>query len=205
MYDTIRKLTLALLVALPLPALAQESGGAAEGEGGGDVPSGISMGTEVQDEPRVGDQYLVDVFEDWAMRCLKTEAEEDPCQLYQLLLDEQDNAVAEITIFKLPEGSGDAVAGSTIVAPLETLLTANVRLAVDSGQSREYPFSFCTTAGCVARLGFRSAEVDQFKRGLNATLTIVPAADPEQEVNLTVSLIGFTAGFEALAARETAN
>lgn len=151
-------------------------------------------------EPEVGQQYLVDVFGDWALRCLKTENEEDPCQLYQLLLDADGNAVAEMTIFKLPEG-GRAVAGSTIVAPLETLLTENVKLTVDGGQNAVYPFSFCTGAGCVARVGFTDGEVAAFKRGNQATLTIVPAGAPTEPVQLAVSLSGFTAGFDALPVR----
>jgi len=50
--------------------------------------------------------------------------------------------------------------------------------------------------GCVARVGFTEAEVTQFKRGARATLRLVPAAAPDQNVTLDISLIGFTAGYE---------
>ena len=43
-------------------------------------------------------------------------------------------------------------------------------------------------------------EVEQFKKGAKATVTVVPAAAPEASVSLDVSLKGFTAGYEAVAA-----
>jgi invasion protein IalB len=42
--------------------------------------------------------------------------------------------------------------------------------------------------------------VEQFKKGAKATVTVVPAAAPEASVSLDVSLKGFTAGYEAVAA-----
>ena len=102
-------------------------------------------------------------------------------------------------MFPLPEGQ-EAVAGATIVAPLETLLTANLTLSVDGTAARRYPFTFCNRAGCVARVGFTAEEVAQFKRGNSAQLSIVPAAAPDQTVDLAISLSGFTAGFDSTAA-----
>jgi len=58
--------------------------------------------------------------------------------------------------------------------------------------------------GCVARVGFTAAEVDGFKKGGKATLTIVPAVAPDKTVALEVSLKGFTAGFDAVAAAQAA-
>ena len=148
--------------------------------------------------PRVGQPYVRDTFGDWSLRCLKAEAgQPDPCQLYQLLMDADGNSVAEFSTFPLPEG-GDVAAGATIVVPLETLLTQQLRLTVDSGEAKVYPFTFCNAAGCVARVGFTTAEVAQLKRGNKAVLRMVPAAAPDQEVLLDVSLSGFTAGFDSV-------
>jgi len=52
----------------------------------------------------------------------------------------------------------------------------------------------------VARIGFTQAEINGFKRGNVATLTIVPLAAPDEKVDLKVSLSGFTAGFDAIVA-----
>ncbi|HVG48575.1 MAG TPA: invasion associated locus B family protein [Rubellimicrobium sp.] len=159
---------------------------------------GLNMGepaSAASGEPQVGQPYVREESGDWALRCLKTESGDDPCQLYQLLEDSEGNAVAEISMFPLPEGS-PAAAGATIVAPLETLLTENLTLGIDGNEPKRYPFTFCNRAGCVARVGFTAEEVQQFRSGNAVTMSIVPAAAPDQTVDLTISLSGFTAGFE---------
>ena len=170
-------------------------------------PSDLSMGTDpslppalpTQAEAAEGQTYLNAAFEKWELRCIKTPDGSDPCQLYQLLLDKDANGVAEISMFALPEG-GQAVAGATVIAPLETLLTAAMQLSVDGGKPKAYPFNFCTRAGCIARIGFTAEEIAQFKAGAGATMVIVPAVAPDQKVELAVSLKGFTAGYEAVKA-----
>lgn len=165
----------------------------------GGVP-GLSMGTE---EARAGQPYTRDTFGAWELRCVQADARGEICQLYQLLRDAEGNSVAEFNLFPLPEGQ-EAVAGANIVTPLETLLTANLRLSVDGGAAKRYPYSFCSQVGCFARIGLTSAELDTFRKGANANVTIVPAAAPNETVGLTLSLSGFTAGFKALVETENA-
>lgn len=151
---------------------------------------------------QVGETYIAATFGDWAQRCQTApEGQEDACNLYQLLTDENDAPVAEFSLFRLPDGSR-AVAGATIVAPLETLLTQQLTLTVDRGEGRRYPFSFCNAGGCIARIGLTQEEVDQLKRGAAATLRLVPAAAPDEEVILTMSLNGFTAAYDGLDIRD---
>lgn len=146
--------------------------------------------------PAVGQAYILQEFGDWAMRCVRApEGEADPCNMYQLLSDSEGNAIAEFNFFRLPEGE-TAAAGATVVVPLETLLTQQLTLAVDGQNARSYPFRFCNQGGCVARLGFTEAEINQFKRGAGATIRLVHAANPNQEIMLDLSLTGFTAGYE---------
>lgn len=165
----------------------------------GNTADGLSTGTPVPTGPQVGQTYVAEVFKDWEMRCVRADGGKDPCQLYQLLRDGEGNSVAEFSMFNLPAG-GQAVAGATIITPLETLLTAQLRLAVDSGQAKNYPYSFCSTVGCFSRVGFTSEDVEQFKKGQAAQVTIVPAAAPDDTVDLKVSLSGFTAGWNAVIA-----
>ena len=145
----------------------------------------------------VNQPYVAATHADWQMRCVKTEEGKDPCQLYQLLKDEQGNNVAEFSLFALPPGQ-QAAAGATIITPLETLLTQQVSFQIDSAPAKHYPFGWCAPVGCIARVGFTSAEVDALKRGNAATMTIVPVAAPDHKVNLKVSLKGFTAGYDAV-------
>lgn len=158
---------------------------------------GLTMGQEA--DGGVGTPYVSGTFDVWEQRCVRTEDGSDPCQLYQLLKDSSGNAVAEFSVFGLPAGN-EAVAGATIIVPLETLLTENIVMQVDSGTPVIYPFTFCSQIGCVARVGFTAAQVDAFRKGAAAKITIVPAIAPDEQVTVNVSLKGFTAGFAAVAA-----
>lgn len=204
-----RALALAVMAALATgPAWAQDTASdqdAATDQGNtvqlGDAPdpaTDLNMGQT--EGPQPGQPYIREEFDDWALRCINNPDGDDPCQLYQLLRNGEDVAVAEISVFPLADG-GRAAAGATIVVPLETLLTENLRLAIDGGAARVYPFSFCNRAGCVARIGLTGDDVAAFKRGAKAVLTLVPAAAPTEKVNLDVSLSGFTAGISAVDAQ----
>ncbi|MEP5761109.1 MAG: invasion associated locus B family protein [Litoreibacter sp.] len=163
---------------------------------------GLSTG-QVASESEVGKTRVESVHGDWELRCIKApEGQQDPCQLYQLLRDQNDNSVAEINLFSLPEDDNLA-AGATIITPLETLLTRNVVVSVDGGEAKSYPFTFCTAVGCFARVGFTDADIASFRRGNAAKIVIIPAQAPKQTVDLTVSLTGFTDGFNAVTAAAT--
>ncbi len=153
-------------------------------------------------EPQPGQPYIREEHGDWALRCMRAADGEDPCQVYQLLLDEQQNAVAEISIVPLDEAA-EAAAGVVVVVPLETQLTEQLSLSIDGAAAVRYPYDFCNRAGCVARFGMSDEQLAQFKRGRAGELRIVPAAAPDNQVLLTMSLSGFTAGLEAATA--TAN
>ncbi|MCP1166929.1 invasion associated locus B family protein, partial [Limimaricola sp. ASW11-118] len=149
---------------------------------------------------RPGQPYIAETHGDWALRCMRApEGEADPCQLYQLLEDGEGNAVAEVSLLPLGDAA-QAAAGVTVVVPLETLLTEALSLSIDGGEAARYPFSFCNPAGCVARFGLSDAQLAAFKRGRAGELRIVPAAAPDREVKLEMSLTGFTAGFDAVSA-----
>lgn len=200
---------LAALLALGLttmPLAAQEAAptdeAAAGAENGAEAPAatpGFSPGQEVSEGPQPGQDYVAATHGDWEVRCVHTADGFDPCRIYQLLLDGQENPVAEFAMVALDEAG--AAAGATIVTPLETLLTAQLTLQVDAGTARRYPFSWCSREGCVARAGLTSEELTAFKKGAKATVTIVPVIAPDQQVSLAASLTGFTAAFDDMAAR----
>ena len=146
---------------------------------------------------KLGDTYTAAMIGGWEQRCVRTVQEQDPCHLYQLLKDANGNAVSEVTLFKLPAG-GQAVAGATIIVPLETLLTEQLKVRVDENPARIYPFSFCNSVGCVGRIGLTQDDIQGFKSGSVARVSLVPVAAPDQLVILNMSLDGFIAGFDAL-------
>ena len=183
-------LAIAAALALAGPVAAQEGGAA--------LDLGTPVGEEAAQDPQLGEAYLLEVAGDWQIQCVRTGLEHDPCALQQTLLDQGGNPTATIELFNLPEGA-QAVAGATIVTPLETLLTRQVTLSVDGGQAKRYPFTVCTQSGCIARVGFTQADLDAFRRGAEAVMTIVPAGAPDTEVTLPISLVGVTAGYDRIA------
>ena len=153
----------------------------------------LSMGETDGDQP--GAPYAAEQIGDWTLQCIRTEGGDDPCQMYQLLSDGDGNAVAEFTLFRLPEGQ-QAAAGAMVAVPLETLLTQQLTIQVDSSGAKRYPFMFCNTVGCYARVGFTAQDIASFKRGNVAKMSIVPMLAPDQKVELNLSLTGFTATYD---------
>ena len=155
----------------------------------------MSLGEDANQAPQLGTTYTEEVIGSWEMKCIRTEEEQDPCQMYQLLDDGEGNPVSEFSLFRLPAG-GKASAGATIVVPLETALPQQLTISVDGSKARRYPYAFCNPVGCYARLGLTDADVSAFKRGNKAVITIVPALAPDQKVDLELSLDGFTASYD---------
>ena len=177
------------------PAADAATAETAPAEAGPKMVNGVlALGEDIS-AAEIGTAYTKEQSGDWLLQCVRSEDDTDPCQLYQLLKDGDDNSVAEISLFRLPKG-GEAVAGATVIVPLETLLTAQLTIAVDGGKGKRYPFSFCNPIGCYARIGLTESDIAGFRKGAKATVSIVPFAAPDQEVNLNLSLDGFTKGYE---------
>jgi invasion protein IalB len=194
---TLRAGLIAALTVLPGLALAQA-------EAPADAAPPAAEDLLPLGETPVGQTYVAETHGDWEIRCIRAEeGQPEPCQLYQLLRDQNGGAVAEFNIFDLPD-EGQVVAGATIVTPLDTLLTPGIRLRVDDGSWTEYPFAFCQQVGCFARLGLTTANIDALRAGGEAGVALVPLPAPDQVVQLSASLRGFTAGFAALEARNAA-
>ncbi len=185
MLQLLKPLAIGALILLGAPVMAQET------------TTDVEAVAPANDAVAVGTPYIRETFGDWALRCLVArEGDTDPCELFQRLNDNDGNSVAEFRILALPS-SFDATAGVTIIAPLKTLLTEHLQISVDGSDTRSYPFSFCNSEGCAVQIGFSAEDVDELKRGSKATIRLVPAAAPENQVILDVSLSGFTAAYEA--------
>tara|TARA_B110000114_G_scaffold100039_1_gene105332 strand:+ start:247 stop:813 length:567 start_codon:yes stop_codon:yes gene_type:complete len=180
-----------LLVLLPQTyVMAQTAGSLAPAEN-------FSTGQVVANEPGLGDYYDKGQFGDWTLRCVKTEGPVDPCQLFQLMLNAPGTPVAEFNL-NIIEANGVVVAGANVITPLETLLTAQLKIQIDDTNAKAYPFAFCMQMGCVARIGLTQEDLAGYRAGNAATVTMVPAGAPNRQEILKLSLKGFTAGHNAL-------
>jgi invasion protein IalB len=182
MQGYLKTLPFIALMAMAAPLSAQDANGA----------DGLSLG-----EPAEGgaQPYVKEEIDDWSLECVELPDGEEPCQMFQALMDEEDNQVANVRFFRLPEGNR-AAAGAVISVPLETLLTAQLTIQVDDNPAKRYPFSVCDQMGCYARIGFTQEDIDTFKGGKTATVSLVPFVAPDQRVTLDMSLLGFTASYD---------
>lgn len=143
------------------------------------------------------DEVIEAVHDDWQIRCSKSR---DECYMYQLALDALDVPVAEVSMVALA-GRDDAKAGFTVVTPLRTLLTEGLAVQVDNSQIQRYRYRWCTEAGCFAQFGVSEEGLNAFKRGNKARLTVISVERPQSPVILDISLKGFTAAYNELAAK----
>lgn len=206
MFRTPKALPLLLALALAPMAQAQTGGTTAPAAGGTTAAPAPDMGTPApgaQDNSGgIGSPYVQSTSGDWDVRCVHAQDGHDPCQLYQLLKDDSGHAVAEFAISALPPGQ-PAVAGATIVTPLETLLTRGVELQIDSAPAKAYGFLFCNAQGCVAKVGFTAEEITAMRKGQKVGLSVIPVGAPDQPVKLTMSLKGFASGYDTVAKLNT--
>lgn len=180
-------LPFALMLSIAAPLAAQEADKPAD--------EGLAMGEEVKAPPQ---PYFREESGDWKLECLKTGAEVEPCQLFQEAYDADGKPLANIRLFRLPEG-GQAEAGAVIAVPLEVLLTAQMTVSIDGNQARRYPYSVCDPLGCYARIGLTSEEIGELKRGAKAEIKVAPFVAPDKRMTVEISLKGFTAGYALIS------
>ena len=157
----------------------------------------FSTGEIVKSTTAMGEYFVKGTYGAWTLRCLKTEQQQDLCQLFQLMHTPDGVPVAEYNLNPI-QSDGRVVAGANVITPLETLLTQQLTIQVDDNNAKIYPFAFCVQMGCVARIGLTQDDLDSYRAGAQATITMFPAAAPTQPERLTLSLQGFTSGHAAL-------
>ena len=172
------------------------------------------------DEVEVGQPYVAFSSGDWEVRCIKgpEDAAAERCEMFQLLIDEENNPVAVFRLNMPIEGAEGQVASAVFNTPLQTRLDPGLQLQIDDGEFERLPFTFCAPGGCAAEAPLAEPVVQQFRDGGLLTLVIFalvlnergdPVRGPSGEpravpVELTASLSGFTAAYQELEARHTA-
>ena len=160
--------------------------------------SGLSIGKPLETLREPGEVYLAGNKGDWNVRCITgNPGENDKCEIQQLLFLNENTPIADISIFKLPDGEV-AVAAANVMVPLETLLTKKFRFAFSEKLVKEFQYSFCNQDGCLVRMGLLEEDIAAMKKGSSSQLSITHISRPESSINLDLSLSGFTAAFDAL-------
>lgn len=163
----------------------------------GSLSDGSLMESKPSAPPRppVPENVTSEIIGDWDLRCTKEGPDPKPCLLYQTLVDSENFPVLEVEMVKLPEG-GTVAAQATFIAPLQTLLSTGLGIAVDGVLLQRVPFVFCHQAGCIARVNLSPIEVKALKDGQEGVVVLVHALNPEKPVNVRLSLNGMTSAYD---------
>ena len=153
---------------------------------------GLSLAT-VQAAPQHGKQY-----KDWVVACEQPEgAKLEYCYIFQNIELKTGEPLLQVAIgFLQQEQNKDKQPAAIFTVPLGVFLPNGVKLKVDDGQQVQIPIQRCTRGGCQAVVGLKNAMVQTMKKGRQAHLTFADAT--QREISVPISLIGFTAGYNAL-------
>jgi len=134
-------------------------------------------------------------FKDWTVGCEKLEDKgESRCFIYQTIVDNEDEKpVFQIAIGYMP-GIKDPTAILTL--PLGVTLVEGIRIRIDDNEKvLRIPYDRCVLQGCIAGFKLNNEVLGLFKKGAKATVLVY---NGEEQVQLPISLNGFTAGFKSL-------
>jgi len=159
-----------------------------------EAPAPTDAAAAPNEEPR---EKVIAVHGDWQLRCRDGEVD---CFMYQLAKDVKGAPVAEVSIQSLKQDDG-VVAGITVITPLRSFLPAGLSVQVDNNKVEKFPFLWCAAVGCFVQYGLNSGGLNQYKRGARARVSVVPNESRKSPVTLDLSLTGFTAAFNELAAK----
>lgn len=133
----------------------------------------------------------------WDVAC---PAEAINCAMAQIGNDSTGTPVLEMVVRKLAEplevGERTAIAVLDVITPLGVVLTEGLSVTIDDGRKESAPFQICTEQGCLVREPIDEELVARFKRGNNATVSVIAAN--QGEVSATLSLSGFTKAYDGL-------
>lgn len=137
----------------------------------------------------------VQSFKDWKLRCETPEGgDEERCFLFQNLMLKQGNQqLLNVAVGYLQNMDRPVV---VLTLPLGISLPPGVELKVDEGEPMPLQVEHCLERGCRVLVGLDDKLLAILKAGSQARVTFYDGA--RRPVGVPVSLMGFTAGFNAL-------
>ena len=154
----------------------------------------LSIDDTIMSEPQKTEPYIKERFENWSLKCIKPVNSIERCEANQIIFNQKQQPVAEISIIKLPKGQV-AAAAATIIVPLETILSEGLVLAIQELEPKKYQFKFCNSLGCYSQIGLTDDEVEALKRKEKASIFLKHISSGDQQIVLPMSLDGFTKTF----------
>ena len=154
----------------------------------------LSIDDTIMSKPQKTEPYIKERFENWSLKCIKPVNSIERCEANQIIFNQKQQPVAEISIIKLPKGQV-AAAAATIIVPLETILSEGLVLAIQELEPKKYQFKFCNSLGCYSQIGLTDDEVEALKRKGKASIFLKHISSGDQKIVIPMSLDGFTKTF----------
>ncbi|MEX2630690.1 MAG: invasion associated locus B family protein [Tistlia sp.] len=140
----------------------------------------------------------VQTFQSWELRCgTPPNGTAKACQMEQDVFAQgaADQQIAKVAVGFPP---GADAPGMLILSPLATWLPPGIGFQLDSGQEQRVPVQRCSPQGCITEILIEEPLLKALKAGTQINLAIHDRS--RQPVKGSVSLLGFTAAYDALIA-----
>ena len=154
----------------------------------------LSIDDTMKSKPQKIEPYIKGRFENWTLKCIKLLNSTERCEANQVIYNQKQQPVAEISIYKLPKNQV-AAAAATIIVPLETALSDGLIMKIEGFEAKKYHFKFCNSLGCYSQIGLTEGEVEELKKKEKATIFIKHISSGDQQIAIPMSLAGFTKTF----------
>jgi invasion protein IalB len=154
----------------------------------------LSIDESMTGETQQTEPYIKERIKDWNLKCIEPIDSIERCEANQIIFNQKQQPVAEISIFKLPKGQ-IAAAAATIIVPLETALNEGLVLEMQDLEPKKYQFKFCNSIGCYSQIGLTNEEVKALKSKGKASIFLKHLSSGDQQIIIPISLSGFTTTF----------
>ena len=154
----------------------------------------LSIDDSMTGETQQTEPYIKERIKDWNLKCIEPIGSIERCEANQIIFNQKQQPVAEISIFKLPKGQ-IAAAAATIIVPLETALNEGLVLEMQDLEPKKYQFKFCNSIGCYSQIGLTIEELEALKSKGKASIFLKHLSSGDQQIVIPISLSGFTTTF----------
>ena len=154
----------------------------------------LSIDESMTGETQQTEPYIKERIKDWNLKCIEPIDSIERCEANQIIFNQKQQPVAEISIFKLPKGQ-IAAAAATIIVPLETALNEGLVLEMQDLEPKKYQFKFCNSIGCYSQIGLTIEELEALKSKGKASIFLKHLSSGDQQIVIPISLSGFTTTF----------
>ena len=154
----------------------------------------LSIDDSMTGETQQTEPYIKERIKDWNLKCIEPIDSIERCEANQIIFNQKQQPVAEISIFKLPKGQ-IAAAAATIIVPLETALNEGLVLEMQDLEPKKYQFKFCNSIGCYSQIGLTNEELEALKSKGKASIFLKHLSSGDQQIVIPISLSGFTTTF----------